>query len=666
MRCRNAFLVVVLTMWAGGVSLAPAGQVVVIRGTGSTPNASERSFARTVARGLARRLDEMGVPHVVLDDEAVTASSLKGVSVAVLPYNPRLPGKERAALEKFTARGGKLIVFYSADPALASLMSLTLGPYKASHENPWVSMSFEGDVLPYAPREIRQRSRNIRPVYPVGRGATTIALWRRSTGTAAADPACVRSPTGFWVTHVLLDDGDTESKKRLLLAMLGDLDPSLWPAAAAHSLRTCTRIGRADTLEDAEALVTRLAGTSPGREKALAFLARAGARYRRARQLHSTGRHAEAVESSAGVRQFLLEAYGAAQRSRAGERRGVWEQTGAGLYPGDWDRSCALLAKHGVTDLFLNVAWPGMAHYKGREAEGSRVFKAHGDQLEQGLRAAGRHGIRVHAWKVCWNLDRASPELIERFRREGRLQVSSKGAAVSWLCPSRDENLRYEKDAIRDLLRRYPVHGIHLDYIRYRDSHVCYCGECRRRFEEARGRPVAGWPDDAVWGPLGSEYRDWRLTMITRLVRDVRAIADRVDRPVAVSASVYGKYPQCSRSVGQDWGDWIRKGYVDFVCPMNYTADLDSFAALTRSQVSLPGASNRVWPGIGVTASESRLDPVQVVDQVVALRSAGARGFVLYDFDRVLADDVLPVLSLGLTADGVGRKTEHRTSNIER
>jgi len=649
MRYGRAFFGVALALCLG-CAVASAGQVAVIRGTGSTPNASERSFAKTVSRGLVRRLDEMGVPHVLLDDETVTAMSLKGVSVAVLPYNPNLLSKERAALKRFIADGGRLIVFYSADAALAELMSLRLGPYMVSHDDPWVLMDFSGSSLPHGPKHIRQRSRNIRPVYPVGRTATTVARWRRSAGTADADPACVRSPAGFWVTHVLLDDGDEEDKNRLLLAMLGSLDVSVWPPAAAQALRTCPRIGSAATLDEAENLVKRRARGVPGRERALSALARAGARYRHARQLQSDGKYAETVEAGRVVRRLLLEAYGAAQLPRAGERRGVWEQTGTGLFPGDWPRSCAILAKNGVTDLFLNVAWPGMSHYGGRAGEGSPVLETHGDQLRQALRAAAPHGIKVHAWKVCWNLDRAGPGMKARLKREGRLQVSSQGEAVPWLCPSRDENLRYEKDAIRDLLSRYPVDGIHLDYIRYKGAHVCYCTECRKRFEKSRGRPVVQWPEDAVWGILGSEYRDWRATMITRLVRDVRAIAGQGKRQVAVSASVYGKYPQCAGSVGQDWGLWVRKGYVDFVCPMNYTADLDLFVTLTRNQLSLPGARDRVWPGIGVTASESRLDPVQVVDQVVALRAAGAGGFVLYDFDRVLADDVLPVLSLGITA----------------
>jgi uncharacterized lipoprotein YddW (UPF0748 family) len=101
--------------------------------------------------------------------------------------------------------------------------------------------------------------------------------------------------------------------------------------------------------------------------------------------------------------------------------------------------------------------------------------------------------------------------------------------------------------------------------------------------------------------------------------------------------------------VGQDWAAWLKGGLMDFVCPMNYTANLTQFADYVRNQVSLPGAAGKVYPGIGVTATESRLDPVQVVDQIAALRKEGAPGFALFELNHVVEKEVLPILTLGLT-----------------
>ena len=63
----------------------------------------------------------------------------------------------------------------------------------------------------------------------------------------------------------------------------------------------------------------------------------------------------------------------------------------------------------------------------------------------------------------------------------------------------------------------------------------------------------------------------------------------------------------------------------------------------------LPGARGRVYPGIGVAASESQLRADAVIEQVLALRAAGAAGFVLFDLCQPLQQEVLPALQRGLT-----------------
>jgi len=131
-------------------------------------------------------------------------------------------------------------------------------------------------------------------------------------------------------------------------------------------------------------------------------------------------------------------------------------------------------------------------------------------------------------------------------------------------------------------------------------------------------------------------------------VRDVRAVI-RATRPgVKLSAAVYATYPSCARSVGQDWGLWLREDLVDFVCPMDYTADPAALKKLVMNQTGLPKAAGRVIPGLGVTAAESRLDAAQTIEQIRLLRSLGAPGYVIFDLNANTAADILPVLGLGL------------------
>ena len=66
---------------------------------------------------------------------------------------------------------------------------------------------------------------------------------------------------------------------------------------------------------------------------------------------------------------------------------------------------------------------------------------------------------------------------------------------------------------------------------------------------------------------------------------------------------MFGSYPACRESVAQDWPAWVKAGYLDFVCPMDYTASDAEFVSLVRSQMKLIGGRVPLYPGIGATAT---------------------------------------------------------------
>ena len=629
-----------------------AGRVLVLSGTQSAPAGGERNYAIAVARRVSGWLGELGVAHEVVEEARLDAGRLSGPGVAVLAYNPHPSGRHLDLLKRFVARGGRLIVFYSAEPALASMLGLKLGTYQAAPmTGRWSEIRFGSRAPDSLPARVLQTSRNIRRVHPATPGARVIARWYDAAGRDTGDPAWVLSENGAWMTHVLLDDGDTWNKKHMLLGLVGHFEPSAWESAARRACGNVGRLGIYANIDQAVSGITRLARGRPRRREAGERLREAGRLHARCAALLDSGDYAAAWGLTRDVRQALMRAYGLAQKARAGEVRGVWDHKGVGLYPGDWPRTCRVLAGHGITDLYVNVLGHGRAHYPTRVLQESEIVPVYGDQLEQCLAAAHRYGLRVHAWKVCWTVESAPAGLRQRLKQEGRLQVSDKGTTVNWLCPSNLENLKWEKDSIREIVGKYDVDGLHLDFIRYRDSSVCFCSTCREAFVAATGARIDRWPADAREGPLLKAYRQWRCGRITRLVHDVSVFARHRRPGLKLSAAVYGRYPLCADSVAQDWGDWVRRGYLDYVCPMNYTADLKKFRAWTFSQARIPAARGRIYPGIGVTANESRLDPAEVIDQVVSLRKLGAGGFVLFDLDRVLEHETLPILSLGLTAD---------------
>ncbi|MDZ4198078.1 MAG: family 10 glycosylhydrolase, partial [Kiritimatiellia bacterium] len=299
---------------------------------------------------------------------------------------------------------------------------------------------------------------------------------------------------------------------------------------------------------------------------------------------------------------------------------------------------------------FANLMWAGLAHYASDTLPRSDTFRLYGDQLEKVTAAGHRNGVQVHIWAVLWNLTAAPASYIEKARSEGRLLMDADGKTLPWLCPAHPENRAQTLAALREIARLQPIDGLHLDYIRYPVNEFVYGSTTRADFEKRIGRKVPRWPADVrPGGPLRGDYEKWRAEVITSFVREVRAML-RQNRPDAkLSAAVFGGYPDCITSIGQDWGSWLKDGLVDFVAPMNYTDNLSRFTTLLNTQIRLTGARDRIVPGIGVEADESSLTADLVIEQIAAARRLGVESFVLFDLNPELRDRILPMLRLGLT-----------------
>jgi uncharacterized lipoprotein YddW (UPF0748 family) len=295
-----------------------------------------------------------------------------------------------------------------------------------------------------------------------------------------------------------------------------------------------------------------------------------------------------------------------------------------------------------------NLLWGGTANYASDLLPRSDTFRKLGDQIEQCLRAAHWHGLEVHVWKVNYNLANAPRTFLNRMRSQGRTQVSVRGEPLDWLCPSHPDNFQLELDSLLEVARKYEVDGLHFDYIRYPHEDSCYCDGCRRRFEKESGKPVQDWPGECHYGARKEEYRTWRCRQITRLVEAVSREARKIRPGIKISAAVFGSYPSCRQSVGQDWPAWVKAGYLDFLCPMDYTESALAFSGLVENQLKLVGGRIPVYPGIGATASRSALTVDQVVNQILAARSLGAGGFTIFNLDGHTINSLVPGLGLGV------------------
>lgn len=623
--------------------------VLVVRSL--VPEAGERNASRRAAQRVSQLLSDRAVSHAVLDDAELNAERLRRAQVVVLPYAPTLTTPQRRLLREFVQRGGRLMVFYSSDAGLAELLGFRLGEYQAADgPGQWASIRFVDEAVAFIPQRVHQDSWNIRPVYPASTDSRVLAYWDSAQGVPGTDPAWVISPRGAWMTHIVLP-GDEANKRDMLAGIMAHLHPDLWPAMASHAIQRAGRIGPFVSFDDA------LAGLAPGRRAPHratrnALLTSAEEQHRRLHLLYGHGRFPQTVQVEQALRRTLLEAYARSIAPiRGSEWRAVWDHRGTGLAPGAWEPTMQFMAQHGVNVMLANMLWGGVAHFPSQVLPHSTTYRLYGDQLDQALAAGQRHGVELHAWVVCWSLTGAPGDFVQQMRAEGRLVQDADGQEITWLNPAHPDNVQQLVDSLVDLAQRYPVTGIHLDYIRYPHRRACYSPYTRSIFEAWLGRAASPWPQAALpGGELDEAFRRFRRERIDYAVYRVHQALREVRADLTLSAAVWGGYPQVIDSIGQDWAAWLYEDWLDFVVPMNYAADYAQFMQWTRAQLALPGLRDRIYPGLGVTAAESQLSPDQVIRQISGLREQGARGWALFDLNNTLTSETLPALRMGVTA----------------
>jgi uncharacterized lipoprotein YddW (UPF0748 family) len=224
------------------------------------------------------------------------------------------------------------------------------------------------------------------------------------------------------------------------------------------------------------------------------------------------------------------------------------------------------------------------------------------DGLAAILDAAHREGIEVHAWINAMPIWRdAQPPKDPRhvYNQHGPAQAgeanwltrSPKGETKFpvgyFLDPGHPGAAAYLSEVYLNIVRNYPIDGIHFDYIRYpeteerleRGAGVGYNATSLARFRRATGRTDLPAPDDR-------RFTEWRRQQITQLVRRIYVEAKALNPRLKVSAAsiAWGKPPKSERDfldmspgqrVFQDWHGWLREGILDLAIPMNYAREAD-------------------------------------------------------------------------------------------
>jgi uncharacterized lipoprotein YddW (UPF0748 family) len=167
----------------------------------------------------------------------------------------------------------------------------------------------------------------------------------------------------------------------------------------------------------------------------------------------------------------------------------------------------------------------------------------------------------------------------------------------------------YLVEVCEEIVTKYPVDGLHLDYIRFPTDRnakgVDYSHDpaTLRLYRKATGKR----PQDS-----DSSWRQWRTQQVTQLVFDIRRMMRRKAKTVWLTAACGPNLEESLHHHFQDGPRWVRDGMIDMAFVMNYSRNTEAFRQRQEAW-RRAAAGGPVAAGIGLYLHDS---PRMTIDQL--------------------------------------------------
>ena len=347
------------------------------------------------------------------------------------------------------------------------------------------------------------------------------------------------------------------------------------------------------------------------------------------------------------------------------EMRAVWLTTNWGL---DWPSAPArnpreaarqqqelrnmldALAYMGFNTIFFQARIRGEVFYPSAYEPWSRIVsgtagKSPGyDPLAFVIKECHDRGMECHAWMVtipAGNVKQAA-KMGSKALPAKHPELCKKLKGNWYLDPGNPATSHYRAALVAEIVSRYDIDGIHLDYIRYPDEE-------------------GNFPDaDSYrrYAPAGMSRHQWHVANISRIVAAVSDTVAALNPHVMVSTAPLGRYTSlpglppahwsCTEGAAQDAVAWLQQGDNDFVAPMMYYTGENFFPYLADWVAR--ATQGYIVAGLGayrLERTEGNWDVTEIQHQIAASRQYGAAGQAFFRARHLLRFPALALLLAG-------------------
>jgi uncharacterized lipoprotein YddW (UPF0748 family) len=306
----------------------------------------------------------------------------------------------------------------------------------------------------------------------------------------------------------------------------------------------------------------------------------------------------------------------------------------------------------GINTLFVQVRGRGDAYYLSDSVPSGEAIEPGFDPLAACVELAHQASIELHAWVnvyLTWYPNRTaaddhllskhpewfmiSDDGVDLGQPDVGVDLVKRGVEGRYLSPSNPAVTRHLLRVIEELVDRYPLDGIHLDYVRYPNEHYDFSPIAQAEFWTDTEEEV---PDSNSDGVSQDVWNRWRSGRVTDFVRKTKQIIENHLPDARLSAAVKPELSLAYKRYGQDWIHWVNRRYIDFAVPMFYTGSSETILSRMKT-VRKYVQRGRVYAGLGAWNQ----DPKDTFEQIDLVDKAHLDGFSLFSYTTLLSSPEL-------------------------
>jgi uncharacterized lipoprotein YddW (UPF0748 family) len=349
---------------------------------------------------------------------------------------------------------------------------------------------------------------------------------------------------------------------------------------------------------------------------------------------------------------------------------GVWFDRGSIVSLGNSENlkiRLSQLARAGMTDIFVETINAGFPVYSNSIMQPiQNPLIKDWDPLLTAVNEGHALGLRVHAWVWCFAVgntrhnrilglpsDDRGP-LLNMVRFENQQLLMNDGSEVPkgqheyWLDPASYDAQEFLVDWYAEIVDRYAVDGLQLDYIRYpfqsTTQRAGYNSLSLYNFYQATGLRPTSENQEA--------FDRWKIENISRFVSKVNKTLKAKKSDLILSAAVFPLPTQDRlKAIQQDWETWSKRGWIDWLIPMAYTENTVAFnQQITQMKQSLKPTRTLLVSGVGL----HKLEGAQRIERSEQLHKNGVSGWTWFANAHLDANtlNILPLTTQQLPYGG--------------